>query len=382
MYTSAHQLLPAFPGQHVLGPAIKRAEDLTARAAELGGHAHPVTRAALRELLRNMNSYYSNRIEGQSTTPRNIDAALHQKFSDQPEIARLQRIAVAHIDAEKALEASTVLGHPLNADSVLMAHRALYSRLEPIDRVTQDGAVIEPGQLRHADVVVGRHAPPSWDSLPAFMAEFSRHYDREYAWAMRLIAIACAHHRMAWIHPFMDGNGRAVRLQTHVAMLPITHGLWSVSRGFARDTAAYYSALAAADLPRQGDLDGRGNLTEKGLLAWLDYFIAVCEDQLAYMSTMLALDGMKLRIKTAVHSEVARRLLRPEVALPVYHLFAAGPLTRGEFIQMTGLADRTGRAALSEALKSGLVASDTSHAPVRFAFPVEMLPTLLPDLYG
>jgi len=64
MYTSVHQLLPAFPGQHVLGPAIKRAEDLTARAAELGGHAHPVTRDALRELLRNMNSYYSNRIEG------------------------------------------------------------------------------------------------------------------------------------------------------------------------------------------------------------------------------------------------------------------------------------------------------------------------------
>jgi len=225
MYTSARQLLPAFPGQHVLGSAIKRAEDLTARAAELGGHAHPVTRDALRELLRNMNSYYSNRIEGQSTTPRNIDAALHQQFSDQPEIARLQRIAVAHIDAEKALEASTVLGQPLNANSVLMAHCAHYSRLEPIDRVTQDGAVIEPGQLRHADVVVGRHAPPSWDSVPAFMAEFSRHYDREYAWAMRLIAIACAHHRMAWIHPFMDGNGRAVRLQTHVAMLPITHGL-------------------------------------------------------------------------------------------------------------------------------------------------------------
>jgi Fic family protein len=184
------------------------------------------------------------------------------------------------------------------------------------------------------------------------------------------------------MHPFADGNGRATRLQTHAAMLPITRGLWSVNRGLARGMQDYYDHLAAADAPRQGDLDGRGNLTQKGLLQWIDYFLGVCEDQVSYMRNMLALDSMKAKINACVLIETARGRLRAEAALPIYHLFAAGPATRGEFIQMTGLSERTGRSLLSAALKCGLVASDSSHAPVRFAFSLESLPILLPALYG
>ncbi|MNT08717.1 hypothetical protein D3C72_1434670 [compost metagenome] len=57
-----------------------------------------------RGMLRSMNSYYSNQMEGWSITPRNINAALRQDFSDQPEVARLQHIALAHIEAEREIE--------------------------------------------------------------------------------------------------------------------------------------------------------------------------------------------------------------------------------------------------------------------------------------
>jgi len=329
-----------------------------------------------------MNSYYSNRIEGQSTTPRNIDAALHHDFSDQPEVARLQRIALAHIDAERAVEQPDVAVAPLDAKFVQIAHDALYGRLAAADRTTKDGLIVEPGALRRIDVSVGRHNPPTWQSLPRFMDFFTEHYSRLQAAESQLIAIACAHHRMAWMHPFTDGNGRATRLQTHAAMMPITKGLWSVNRGLARGVQHYYDHLAAADAPRQGDLDGRGNLSQQGLLQWVDYFLRACEDQLEYMVRMLALDSMKAKIKAAVQVEAAKGRLREEVALPLYHLFAAGPATRGEFIQMTGLGERTGRAALSAVLKCGLAASETSRAPVRFAFPLDALPVLFPALYG
>lgn len=66
---------------------------------------------------------------------------------------------------------------------------------------------------------------------------------------------------------------------------------------------------------------------------------------------------------------------------PFNHVFAAGPASRGEFIRMTGLGERTGRAVLSAALKCGLVTSETHRAPVRFAFPIDCLPVLLPALY-
>ncbi|MFD4836507.1 Fic family protein [Achromobacter sp. NPDC058515] len=382
MYESPHQFLPLQPAEHRLETYRERASIIVNRAAELGGQAHSVTREALRELLRSMNSYYSNRIEGQSTTPKNIDAALHQNFSTRPEIARLQRIAVAHIEAEKEVERQAMTVQPLDARFITLAHGALYSRLGPADRTTRDGLVVEPAMLRQMDVTVGRHNPPAWQSLPRFMDTFTEHYSRPRPADSQLIAIACAHHRMAWLHPFVDGNGRATRLQTHAAMWPITRGLWSVNRGLARGVEEYYGHLAAADAPRQGDLDGRGNLTQKGLIEWVDYFLRVCEDQVAYMSSMLALDSMKTKIKAAVQIEAAKGLLREEAVLPIYHVFAAGPASRGEFIQMTGLGERTGRSVLSAALKCGLVASETSRAPVRFAFPLDALPVLLPALYG
>ena len=44
------------------------------------------------------------------------------------------------------------------------------------------------------------------------------------------------------------------------------YGLWTISRGLARHRKKYFLNLEVADEPRQGDLDGRGNLSEKGLL--------------------------------------------------------------------------------------------------------------------
>jgi Fic family protein len=382
MYDSPHQFLPLQPAEAASARLLERARAIVHQSVELGAQAHPATRDALRDLLRSMNSYYSNRIEGQSTTPRNIEAALHQEFSDRPEVAQLQRIAVAHIQAEKAMSRLADTQGALGADFATAAHGALYSRLDARDRTTQDGYVVQPAALRTIDVTVGRHHPPAWQSLPRFMEAYTQHYDRPRPADAQLIAIACAHHRMAWMHPFADGNGRASRLQTHAAMLPITQGLWSVNRGLARSVNDYYGYLACADAPRQGDLDGRGNLSEKGLVQWVEYFLDVCEDQVAYMTRMLALDSMKAKIHAAVQVETAHGRLRPEAALPIYLLFAAGPVSRGEFIQMTGLGERTGRALRSAALKTGLVASDTPRAPVRFAFPLDALPILLPALYG
>ena len=55
------------------------------------------------------------------------------------------------------------------------------------------------------------------------------------------MAAAAAHHRFAWIHPFLDRNGRVVRLMSHATLLDSldTGSLWSVSRGLARNGDAY-----------------------------------------------------------------------------------------------------------------------------------------------
>ena len=76
-YTDPHQFEPLLP-QRRLEEFRARTRGVIEQAVGLSGSAHPVTIATLRELVREMNSYYSNRIEGQSTHPLNIERALHQ----------------------------------------------------------------------------------------------------------------------------------------------------------------------------------------------------------------------------------------------------------------------------------------------------------------
>jgi hypothetical protein len=55
--------------------------------------------------------------------------------------------------------------------------------------------------------------------------------------------------------------------------------LWSVARGLARRSDDYKKLLQAADEPRRGDLDGRGNLSQAALIDFCEFFLSVCIDQ-------------------------------------------------------------------------------------------------------
>lgn len=382
MYDSPRQFEPLMPSE-LPSALTDKAADIVRSATRLAAAAHPTARAAVRELVRSMNSYYSNRIEGQGTHPLHIERALRKEFSDKPDVARLQRVALAHIDAERELENRVAAGESAMSSGFLSAaHQALYSRLAQQDRTTDDGHVIVPGEQRTEDVEVGRHIPPTAASLPLFLARMDQVYDRPMGWDALLIAVACAHHRVAWVHPFRDGNGRAIRLQSHCALWKLSEGMWSPSRGLARSVNDYYARLHNADMPRRGDLDGRGNLTTAGLVEWIDFFLELCADQVDYMNRMLELDGMKRRIEALITFRAMEdKAIRPEAILPLFHVFAAGPATRREFAQMTGLGERTARSLLSRLLSTGLLVSDSALGPVRFGLPLDALQFLLPELY-
>jgi len=382
MYDSPSQFDPLIPSV-IPASLTTKAIDIVRSSTQLAAAAHPSARAAVRELVRSMNSYYSNRIEGQGTHPLNIERALRHEFSDKPAVARLQRVALAHIEAERALEEQVATGvSAMSCRFLLTAHQALYSRLAEEDRTTDDGHIIVPGELRRDDVEVGRHIPPTAASLPRFLERMDQVYDKPRGWDTALIAVACAHHRAAWVHPFRDGNGRAIRLQSHSALWRLSEGMWSPNRGLARAVNDYYARLHNADMPRRGDLDGRGNLTTVGLIEWIDFFLDTCADQVGYMNRMLELDGMKRRIEALIMFRSAHdKAIRPEAILPLYHVFASGPATRREFAQMTGLQERTARSLLSRLLSTGLLLSDTPLGPVRFGLPLNALQFLLPELY-
>jgi Fic family protein len=332
-----------------------------------------------------MNSYYSNSIEGQGAHPANIERALRHDFSDKPDVAKRQRVAVAHIEAEQELEhLVTSEAAALSSDFLLKAHASLYGRLSEEDRRTEDGRIVVPGEFRKHDVAVGRHQPPAWKSVPQFLARMDERYGRLKGVDGVLYTIASAHHRMAWTHPFEDGNGRAVRLQSHCALFPLSGGLWSVNRALARRRDVYYEMLDNADSARQGDLDGRGNLSQKMLWEWSRYFIDLCEDQVTFMATMLDLPKLKERIRAYILVRGITDGLaeyREEAIFPLQTVATTGSVTRGEFIRMTGLEERTARKVVSRFLADGLLRSDGHRSELGIGFPMSSLNILFPNLY-
>lgn len=387
MYDSPSQVEPLLPGATRQEPLLAKAHDLALAATALA--SQPIA-AELRGLLRAMNSYYSNRIEGQHTRPHELEQALRQDFSRNASLAARQRLAVAHIEAELELETRfagrTGAAALYTPQAVQDIHRALFSRLPATELITEQGTAIEPGQLRQREVSVGLHVAPSAASLAAFLERWAGFYGGVHRGDAALVALAAAHQRLGWIHPFVDGNGRVMRLHTHTLLnaLGYTGGLWSPLRGFARSRERYFALLAAADEARRGDLDGRGNLGEAALVDWIDYVLDICLDQVSFMRSMLDFSAIERRIAACLNFEQQslRSGVRIEALRPLHYLFLSGvEMERGEFKRMTGLGERTAVTMLSSLLRRGLLRSDTVQGKLRFGLPLHALRFYFPALW-
>ena len=387
MYNAPHQFEPLLPSEARIEPLLAKAHDLSRSATLLAGTRVPPD---LHGLLRSMNSYYTNRIEGQHTRPHEIDQALRKDFSQDAKLAARQRLAIAHIEAEVALEARYTGQDGARAlysvDAVQHIHRELFGRLPDADLHTDEGEPIVPGQWRQREVQVGAHIAPAFASVPQFLERWASYYGSVRRGEATLLAMACAHQRLSWVHPFVDGNGRVIRLHSHTLLsaLGYTGGLWSPLRGFARSTERYYALLADADCLRRGDLDGRGNLSEQALIAWADYVLEICQDQVSFMASMLDFQTLKDRIEACLVFEatVAKSGVRQESLRGLHYLFLSGDeMARGDFKALLGMSDRGATDALGALVKRGLLKSDSPQGKVRFGLPQHALRFMFPRLW-
>ena len=371
-----------------LPPLLELAHALQKHSWKLLGNALPGLRRQLVPMLRAMNSYYTNKIEGQHTYPADIESALRDQFSADPDRARKQRLARAHLRTEEWAEQTYGSGDwraAFDVDSVLAMHRNLYEQLPPEDRITDTGNPVLQGGFRQGNVKVGMHMAPTPEALPSFMHRWSECYSKLPDGENALVGIASAHHRLAWVHPFSDGNGRVARLQSHVALhgMGLTNGLWSPMRGLARNQEEYYARLIDADEPRQGDFDGRGALSERGLITFAKFFLEICLDQVEFMEKMLNLAEFKDRLDGLLSFESAKSgsALRREAITVLHYIAINGPIERGEFKAMSGLKHRTAERMTKGLLEYGLLCSDSPKGKVYFGIPLSSLRFLFPNLW-
>lgn len=380
-------MVPAEASSHLLEDDVLA---LVAEANLLAGRINAILAESVGDLVRSMNCYYSNLIEGHDTHPRDIDRALANDFSSEPKKRDLQREAVAHIHVQHLIDTGRDPdAWPASAAYASWLHEALCSRLPDemlfvTDPKTGERLRIVPGEWRRRDVQVGRHVPPEHHDLPRFMMRFDDAYGSASLSRTRQIqTVGAVHHRFLWIHPFLDGNGRVARLMSHALLkrLGIGTSVWSVARGLARDENRYKALLSQADGAREGDLDGRGNLTQHGLIEFCRFFLERSVEQIRFMGSLLEPATLLTRMEIHVEEEVrARRLPRGSFAV-LREAAMTGEVERSKIPSLTGYEERAARNVTAALVGRGMLTAPTHRAPLRLAFPSEIAERWFPNLY-
>lgn len=369
-------------------PALHdKALELVAASTRLDQSLPQGSAAGLADLVRSMNCYYSNLIEGHDTHPVDIERALRADYSTEPRKRDLQLEARSHIAVQSWIDAGGLKGRAATAEGVREIHRRFCEDLpeslltvENPDTGTRHRVV--PGRWRESDVAVGRHHAVSPGAVSRFMDRFEAVYAR-LGKLDTILAAAAAHHRLLWIHPFADGNGRVARLMSYAMLQDSmgTRGIWSIARGLARNESAYKDRLEDCDQHRHGDLDGRGALSEEALAGFIDFFLAICVDQVTFMEQLIQPASFVGRVIRWADEEVAAGRLAARSDRLLEAVMIRGELERGDIENLLGTSERTARRVTSALLAQGALVSDSPRSRLRLGFPVKLAHHWLPGLF-
>ena len=343
---------------------------------------------SLAQLVRSMNCYYSNLIEGHDTHPVDIERALNNDYSQDYRQRDLQMEAKAHITVQAWIDDGGLSGgRAITVEGVCEVHRRFCELLPDellwvVEPVTKQRVRVIPGELRTRDVVVGRHVAISAGAVPRFLGRFADVYGA-MGRSEATLSSAAAHHRLLWIHPFLDGNGRVARLMSHAMFLETldTGAVWSIARGLARNVQEYQAHLMKCDQTRRNDLDGRGNLSEEALVDFTRFFLKMGLDQVTFMNSLVQPERLRQRILRWAEEEVRRGLLPAKSGYVLEALLYRGELPRGEVEALVGTGERQSRRIVSALADRAVLTSNGPRAPLRLAFPAALASSWMPGLF-
>ena len=373
--------------------------------AELNKSIPDSLRGSLEWLLRLVNSYYSNKIEGNPTHPKDLLKTQTQNADTSAHGSKDIRELLSHLEVQMKLSRSAIaLDQVASQDFIQSIHKDFYMDL-PEDALivkNQDGTpamdadrpiLVAPGCYRDRMVMVGKHEPPEPTEISRYMRWVEQMYNPTRVFGTtRICAAAALHHRLAWIHPFIDGNGRTTRLVTDSYMRCLGYdgyGLWSLARGFARDTEAYYKALAQADMPRQGESDGKGILSKRGLIYFTKYFIDTALDQVRFFNDLLEPAALKTRMdiyfefrsKGAIADINGKKSILRIEARDIYKLLVdRGPMFRSDISHHFGKSEQTLRPIINQMRDEGLVKANPKQ-PIAPRLSPNIVETVFPGIW-
>jgi Fic family protein len=220
------------------------------RVKRLGGSVPPHIFFQLKDIFQKLESLGSARIEGNNTTLAEFvekiieDPSKEAKDEGLKEIYNIER-AISFI--EEHVNKKTVFDRALISE----IHKIIVEGLTPPPK--GEGSRY-PGQLRPMNVSItgSAHVPPDAVRVPDYFDELMAFVNDQNDTQYHLLAIALAHHRMAWLHPFDNGNGRLIRMFTYALLIKqgfqVKNGrILNPTAIFCMDRDRYYAMLALAD---------------------------------------------------------------------------------------------------------------------------------------
>lgn len=373
---------------------LKKAEMVIIESAKLTGGYNKYFIDAIKDLLKITNSYYSNRIESEGTHSIDIEKAMKKEFSNDEKKKNLQQLSLIHIEIQEYLENKALNEKEklYSMDSILDVHKRFYSKVEMAYALKIKHSDLEvdmiPGELRKSFVKIGSHIAPNPDDLITIFNEFEILYNqcKFESQTMKLIYALCSHHRLVYIHPFYDGNGRS-RLYLDYLFQKIGlegYGLWNLSRGLARNVDEYKKALSIADEPYRGSYDdGRGL---KALKQFLDFMLDIALDQIKYMSSVIKIDLIAKRMSNYV--EFSQKNMYENIKpLPKHSqkifesLLIYGEIPRNSVKDILNVSKPTAIKIVKELEDRGYINSVEPKSPIRIRFNSHFASEVIPEIF-
>lgn len=249
------------------------------RVKRLGGSVPPYIFFQLKEIFHWLESLGSTRIEGNRTTLAEFVEKVIEKIPKDTQEEQMREIF--NIDrAIDFIEKNIHTGTRINRSHVLEIHKIIVDGLTP--PMKGEGSRY-PGELRPIPVSIQKSnlVLPEAIKVPEYFDELLNFINIKRDQKDDLLVTALAHHRMTWIHPFDNGNGRMIRMFTY-AML--------IKQGFKVQTGRILNptAIFCMDRDKYNEMLSKADTGESSqILLWCEYVLYGLKNEIEKIDNLL-----------------------------------------------------------------------------------------------
>ena len=221
-----------------LSPIIKvRLEEKLTKLNKL----RPLPKSAaqkLREKFQIEMTYNSNAIEGNSLTLKETFLVINEGLTVKGKPLK------DHLEAKDHHAALEYLYDLIDKDKKHTVSEMLIKNLHQI--ILQETDKEWAGRYRNANVIIGGadHTPPDALQVPNMMRDLIIWLNSQKNKLNIIELSALLHHKLVYIHPFFDGNGRTARLTMNLFLMQAAYPLVVIMK---TDRKKYYDVLDKAD---------------------------------------------------------------------------------------------------------------------------------------